>query len=169
LAADAFQIRRMTAGDLADVLAIERACFAAPWSRASFLSEIDTPGRSHPLVVQSTGGGPGTGVVGYACLWRVQDELWINNLAVHRDFRRRGLATRLLREALRFARQEGCAVALLEVRPSNAQAVRLYRSEGFEAIGRRPRYYSDNGEDALVMAARLRSPGRQGWRRTLAR
>lgn len=159
----------MTREDLPDVLAIEEDCFPVPWSRECFVSEIETAARSHPLVLRRLGTGPGPLTVGYACVWAVHDELWINNLAVHRDYRGRGLGTALLREALRAGRRLGCARALLEVRPSNQAALRLYTAEGFRVLGRRPRYYTDNQEDALVMVARLGAPGRLGLRRVWAR
>ncbi|MBI4245994.1 MAG: ribosomal protein S18-alanine N-acetyltransferase [Candidatus Rokubacteria bacterium] len=159
----------MTREDLPAVVAIEEDCFPVPWSQECFVSEIDNVGRSHPMVIRRSGSGPGPRVVGYASLWTIRDELWINNLAVHRDYRRRGLGTLLLREALRLGRRLNCSRALLEVRPSNEDAIHLYTTEGFRTIGRRPRYYTDNQEDALVMVARLAAWRRQGWKPALLR
>ncbi len=169
MAHDTFRIERMNVEDLPEVLAIEETCFPVPWSRESFVSEIDSRGRSHPLVIRRHGGGLRQRPLGYACVWAVRDEVWINNLAVHPEFRRRGLATALLREALRLGRELGCARALLEVRPSNEGAIRLYAATGFHSIGRRPRYYTDNDEDALLMEARLGAQGREGWKRSYLR
>ncbi|MEE9218653.1 MAG: ribosomal protein S18-alanine N-acetyltransferase [Acidobacteriota bacterium] len=146
----------MTCADLPEVLEIERACFGAPWSRQVFLEEVRNSGRSHPLILRQPNPQGGTRLLGYACLWCVHDELWINNLAVHRGFRRQGFGRRLLRAALDVGRHLGCSLALLEVRAGNEPAVRMYQGEGFRTIGVRPGYYTDSGENALVMAMRLR-------------
>ena len=164
MAHDEFRIDRMTREDLPEILAIERACFPVPWSRECFLSEVDNIARSHPRVIRRHGRDAGPRAVGYACLWQVHDEIWINNFAVHASYRRRGLGTRLLRETLSLARRLGCVQVLLEVRPSNEEAIRLYESEGFREIGRRRRYYTDNNEDALLMAVRFAASRRVGWR-----
>lgn len=156
-----FRIERMTQLDLPEVLEIEGACFPSPWSRQCFLAEILNRRRSHPLVARLGRTEGDRSVVGYACLWQVHDEIWINNLAVRADFRRRGLGRQLVREALRLGIELGCRQAILEVRPSNREAVHLYESEGFEEIARRPRYYSDNHEDALVMAVELKGRSQQ--------
>jgi ribosomal-protein-alanine N-acetyltransferase len=153
------RIERMTQADLSEVVEIERACFPSPWSRQCFLAEVLNRRRSHPLVARLER--PAGAVAGYACLWQVHDELWINNLAVRSDLRRRGVGRRLLREALRLGVELGCRQAILEVRPSNREAIRLYESEGFAAVARRPRYYTDNHEDALVMAAALKAPRKE--------
>jgi ribosomal-protein-alanine N-acetyltransferase len=160
------RIERMTQADLPEVLEIERACFPSPWSRQCFLAEVLNRRRSHPLVARlNEPGGGASPVAGYACLWQVHEEIWINNLAVRADLRRRGLGRRLVREALRLGRELGCRQAILEVRPSNREAIRLYQSEGFEEISRRSRYYTDNQEDALVMATGLarRAQGRRKY------
>ena len=89
---------------------------------------------------------------GYLIYWVVADEMHILNLAVHPQQRRRGLARRLLIDSMDHARQLGARVAWLEVRPSNAPALSLYHSLGFKEMGRRPRYYDDTQEDALLLA-----------------
>jgi ribosomal-protein-alanine N-acetyltransferase len=156
LAHDTYNIERMTPSDLREVLEIERACFRTPWGRRSFMAEIESPGRSFPLVLRVRSQGRRAHVLGYVCVWRVQEEMWVNNLAVHPSHRCLGLGTRLLQEALDLGRQLGCECALLEVRPSNREARRLYRREGFHTVGLRKGYYSDDLEDALVMTAHLR-------------
>lgn len=149
--AEAWQFEGMSEEDLDEVLAIERDSFLTPWTRDNFRFEI----RSNPFarndVVRKDGR-----VVAYACVWIVGDELKINNIAVHRDWRRRGLGTAVLLHLLRRARAEGCADAELEVRPSNLEARRLYERHGFRETRRRKGYYQDTREDALVMVARLR-------------
>jgi ribosomal-protein-alanine N-acetyltransferase len=96
-----------------------------------------------------------THVVGYLCLWEVADEVHITNVAVRPDARRHGIARGLLGTVLDDARTRGFKVVVLEVRPSNRQAIALYESFGFRVVGRRRGYYYDTGEDALVMEIRL--------------
>jgi ribosomal-protein-alanine N-acetyltransferase len=88
---------------------------------------------------------------GYLIFWVVLDEMHILNLAVHPDHRRRSMARRLLAEGLAQARILGAELAWLEVRPSNFAALGLYKSFGFKEVGRRPRYYDDTQEDALLL------------------
>jgi ribosomal-protein-alanine N-acetyltransferase len=142
----------MTALDLDEVLAIERASFPTPWSRDSFLFEIEENPFAWNVVLRE-----GRRVRAYACLWTVDRELKINNIAVHPRARRRGLGRRLLAGVLDRARSLGCLEAALEVRPSNASARSLYESFGFRAVGRRKGYYQDTREDAILMTMSLHS------------
>jgi ribosomal-protein-alanine N-acetyltransferase len=87
--------------------------------------------------------------------WHVADELHVLNVATCPAARRRGLATALMNRSLEYARQQQVRLILLEVRRSNRAAIRLYRKLGFTAMGVRPRYYSDNGEDAIEMVLTL--------------
>ncbi|WP_437853035.1 ribosomal protein S18-alanine N-acetyltransferase [Sorangium sp. So ce363] len=87
--------------------------------------------------------------------WHVADELHVLNVATCPAARRRGLATALMNRSLEYAQQQQVRLILLEVRRSNRAAIRLYRKLGFTAMGVRPRYYSDNGEDAIEMVLTL--------------
>lgn len=139
------RIRPMAAGDLDRVLGIEHAVFPAPWSRASFEGEL--VGRnSLPWVAEDEGE-----VVGYLISWLVADELHIGNIAVAPTAQRRGIGRRLLASCLDDAGSRGVAFATLEVRVSNDRAIRLYETFGFRPVAMRRGYYSDTGEDALVM------------------
>lgn len=143
----------MKLADLAEVLAIESASFASPWPPGAFAEELRNA-NARMIVAR----GPGGSVAAYLCLWILPGELQINNLAVAPAFRRHGLATRMLAEALRIGAGAGCVTAWLDVRPSNEAALNLYRHHGFEVVQRRRRYYGDTGEDALVMRAALKAP-----------
>ncbi|HEX6853576.1 MAG TPA: ribosomal protein S18-alanine N-acetyltransferase [Candidatus Polarisedimenticolaceae bacterium] len=143
----------MRTSDLDAVLAIERAAFPSPWAREHFLHEIRGNPNAYNPVVRASGR-----VVAYACTWIVEGTLEINNIAVEPSHRRRGHARALLARAIERAARLGCDRAILEVRPSNEGARRLYASFGFREVGRRPRYYEDNGEDAILMARVLREP-----------
>jgi ribosomal-protein-alanine N-acetyltransferase len=136
--------------DLDQVVAIEEASFASPWRRAHFEFEI----RENRWAVNRVAR-LGDRVLAYACVWEIHDELKINNIAVDPGHRGRGLGRWLLRRTLDDGRRRGCTVARLEVRPSNAAAVRLYRAHGFREVGRRKGYYQQDGEDALVMELAL--------------
>lgn len=93
--------------------------------------------------------------VGFLVSWHVADEVHVLNIATSMRLRRRGIATALMREALRYAASHHVRIILLEVRRSNRAALRLYRQLGFTAMGVRPGYYSDNGEDAIEMVLGL--------------
>jgi ribosomal-protein-alanine N-acetyltransferase len=140
----------MRRADLDEVLAIERASFSMPWSRGAFLYEMEQNRVARCVVVREDGR-----VVGYICVWEVGDELHVTNIAVHPAARRRGIARTLLGQVMEEGRQRGVRVVVLEVRPSNVEALALYESFGFRVIGRRHGYYYDTGEDALVMEAVL--------------
>jgi ribosomal-protein-alanine N-acetyltransferase len=85
-------------------------------------------------------------------LWLIVDEVHVATIAIHPDFRRQGIGTALLLHALGAASPEGARSAHLEVRASNSSAQDLYRKLGFAETARAPRYYKDNGEDAVLMA-----------------
>lgn len=140
----------MVEGDLDQVLAIERVSFVTPWTRAAFCYEIEQNKVARCITMRSA-----DRVVGYLCFWEIGHEIHITNLAVHPEWRRQGVGRRLLAFAMAEGRARGVTLAFLEVRPSNAQALKLYQSLGFQVIGRRTGYYFDTGEDALVMEARL--------------
>jgi ribosomal-protein-alanine N-acetyltransferase len=143
----------MRPADLSDVLAIERASFSMPWSRGAFLYEVEQNQVARCWVGRENGQ-----VVGYICLWEVADELHITNVAVQPEARRHGIGRSLLESVFERARAGGARMVLLEVRPSNVEALGLYESLGFRVVGRRRGYYYDTGEDALVMEATV-APG----------
>lgn len=141
-------------GDIDEIICIERDSFPTPWSEYLFRSEITSP-ISRLLVGRTTREQRGS-VVGYIVYWRVDDEIHLHNIAVRQDMRRRGIASRLLLEAIRCSRLEGARWITLEVRHSNLPAQRMYEKFGFTVRGIRPGYYTDTKEDALIMWADLR-------------
>lgn len=142
-------IRRMTLDDLAQVVAIDKASFSLPWPERSFRFEIADNSASRAWVAEEDGK-----VVGAIVAWLLVDEAHIATIATHLDFRRQGIASKLLSHALRMMMNEGALTSVLEVRESNRAAQEMYRKFGFEETGRRPRYYKDNSEDAILMTLR---------------
>jgi ribosomal-protein-alanine N-acetyltransferase len=136
----------MRVEDLEQVLEIERSAFPTPWQQEHFGFEI----RENRWAVNRVAR-LGRCVVGYTSAWTICGELKINNIAVHANFRRRGLGRWLLGRMLEDGRATGCEVARLEVRRTNAAARELYLSHGFVETGVRRGYYQREGEDAILM------------------
>jgi ribosomal-protein-alanine N-acetyltransferase len=149
-----FAIVQVTSADQIEaVLAIEEASFTNPWTREMYVAELENTGVSYCfLATDEQGRG-----VGFCSLWRVLDELHINNLAVLPPFRRLGVATALLTFVLAKGVGLGARRATLEVRRSNETARLLYERFGFTIAGVRRAYYTKPVEDALVL-----------WRENLA-
>jgi len=143
-----FRFRDLDPGDLCDVLAIEMASFPSPWSRKLFEEEIGRTFSDSVVAVEE----PGGEVVGYTICWTVGEESHLLNIAVRPDARGRGVGRALLKDCLRRAARAGSRRIFLEVRPSNQQAIRIYRREGFRFVGIREGYYTDTGEDAIVFS-----------------
>lgn len=140
----------MTSADIENVIAIERASFQFPWSTRFFLDELKVD-CARSILAEMEGR-----IVGYVLFWFLTEEVDIHNIAVHPDFRRQGIGRLLLEQVVAAARCQDRLRVTLDVRFSNAPAQNLYRSFGFITQGVRKGYYSDNGEDALVMALELR-------------
>ena len=140
----------MTTADIEKVIAIERASFQFPWSTRFFLDELQVD-CARSLLAEVEGR-----IVGYVLFWFLPEEVDIHNIAVHPDFRRHGVGRLLLEQVVAAARHQDRVRVTLDVRFSNVPAQNLYRSFGFVTRGVRKGYYSDNGEDALVMAFELR-------------
>ncbi len=140
------QIVPMLAGDLDAIAAIERASFDSPWPPDAYRSELATNRLAQYLVMRA-----GDEIVAYGGMWLMVDEAHIITFAVHPAWRRQQIGGRLLLAMLDIALDAGAREATLEVRLSNLPARRLYEKFGFRPVGLRPRYYNDNGEDALIM------------------
>lgn len=139
------QIRRMKASDLPAVIAVETASFALPWTAGMLEEELRRPLARPTVAVDEEGG-----VVGFL-IGRCYPDAWhVLDLAVEPRWRRRGIGGQLLDDFLGAARRAGVDV-LLEVRRGNLAALGLYGSRGFSVVGVRRGYYTDTGEDALVL------------------
>lgn len=152
-------IRPARPEDVDGMTALDALCFAAPWSRKSFESEVcENPLARYLVAVSEEGEDPG--LLGYAGLWAVGEEGHITNVAVHPDCRRRHLGRHLVASLISATFEEGLRDYTLEVRVGNLPAIRLYESFGFREAGIRKGYYEDNNEDAMIMWLTVGEPPR---------
>ncbi|MDX8363304.1 ribosomal protein S18-alanine N-acetyltransferase [Cytobacillus sp. IB215316] len=138
--------RLMNVEDIENVLKVEEASFATPWSKDIFLSEINNNKYAHYIVAEENGL-----VIGYCGAWIIIDEAHITNVALLPEYRGRKLGEAMLKQLVDFAKALGAKTMTLEVRVSNIIAQSLYRKLGFNDGGIRKNYYTDNQEDALIM------------------
>jgi ribosomal-protein-alanine N-acetyltransferase len=136
----------MGLADLPSVHEIERRSFSTPWPSHAYRTELETNRLAHYRVVRVD-----RRVVAYAGIWLMVDEAHITTFAVDPAWRRRHVGEALLMAMMDLAIERGAREATLEVRLTNLAARRLYEKYGFRPVGIRPRYYSDNNEDALIM------------------
>jgi ribosomal-protein-alanine N-acetyltransferase len=136
----------MTLDDVADVHRIESASFPMPWPDYAFRQEIQTNRLAHYLVARA-----GDETIGYGGMWLMVDEAHVTTFAVLPGWRRRGAGATLMLALMHVALDLNARMVTLEVRLSNQPARALYGRFGFRPVGIRPRYYSDNNEDALIM------------------
>lgn len=142
--------RKMTPEDVESVYAIEVATFPTPWTLDSFHYEMRENQFAHYIVAEDE-----SEIIGFCGMWLVIDAAQITNVAVVEKARGQGIGETLMREAIRIAREKNMDMMSLEVRVSNTPAKTLYRKLGFQDGGIRKGYYTDNGEDALVMWVNL--------------
>lgn len=145
----------MTHEHLDQVAALERTCFADPWSRNMLAEELDNAMSAYLVALDTEDGS----VVGYAGLLVVVDEGYITNVAVRPESRRGGVAGALLDVFVNFAEGNQLAFLTLEVRASNYGAIALYGSRGFRGVGRRTNYYEHPKEDAIIMTREFTDAG----------
>lgn len=128
------------------VVEIEKTSFPTPWSKMTFLHETSGNDFAYYAVALA-----GNEVVGYAGMWVILDEGHITTIAVHPARRREKIGQCLLNNLIYEAKRRGCIKMTLEARPSNFGALELYEKNGFVSFGLRPGYYTDTGEDAVIM------------------
>jgi [ribosomal protein S18]-alanine N-acetyltransferase len=119
------------------------------WSQSSYQQELERP--SSDLLGLWSMSPQEPPLLAMGCAWTILDEVHIILMAVHPNYRRQGLGSKMLLKLLEVARHRGIKYATLEVRVSNEAAIALYTKLGFTSVGKRPKYYADNGEDALVL------------------
>ena len=132
--------------DIYPMAELDKICFSIPWSQKAFEQEIMENQQALYLVAENEGQ-----IIGYAGLWGILEEGHITNVAVHPDYRCKGLGELLVSKLIEISKDKGIDKYTLEVRVSNYEAIALYRKLGFQPAGRRLNYYEDVGEDALIM------------------
>lgn len=138
-------IRKMQAADVEIVAQIEEEVFSDPWSKESFLGEVETPNHIYLVAEEDEN------ILGYCGLWEVAGEGQITNVCVAPEHRGKAVATQMLEELLAHAKEMSVEATTLEVRISNEPARRLYEKLGFEEAGIRKGFYSHPKEDAVIM------------------
>ena len=139
------EYRAMCETDVCQIAEIEKMCFHDPWSQVSIASELENP-LSYWLVAVDHGQ-----VAGYVGSQTVLDGSDMMNIAVRPSFRRQGIAGNLIEKLIAGVKEKGAICLALEVRASNTPAIDLYKKFGFQQVGRRPNYYRNPREDALIM------------------
>jgi ribosomal-protein-alanine N-acetyltransferase len=140
----------MNVSHVPQVAALEKLCFADPWSEKSVASELHNDLALWLVAVE------GETVLGYVGSQTVCGETDMMNVAVHPDHRRRGIAADLIEQLIRQLKNRGSCSLTLEVRASNAAAIALYRRNGFSEVGRRKAFYSKPTEDALILTVNVK-------------
>ncbi len=143
------EIRGMRKGDTKNLAQLDKVCFAVPWSEQAFSDEAENELATYLVACD------GDKVIGYVGYWKVIDEGHITNVAVLPEYRRRGIASRLLEGIIKQAFEGGLCLLTLEVRKSNMAAQKLYEGFGFEALGERKDYYKKPTENAVIMTLML--------------
>lgn len=139
-------IKPMEERHISAIARLEQACFAHPWSEQALRDELENEQAVFFVAEDETGR-----LMGYTGMHVVLGECYMDNLAVDPSFRHKGVGRALLQALIDWAYEHEGVFLTLEVRPSNEIARHLYTAMGFQEVGRRPRYYTDPTEDALLM------------------
>ena len=137
----------MDSSHINDVYELSKSCFSVPWSLDSISYEIENPLAKYVIAENLST----KEVLGFAGAWIVAGEGDITNIAVNPSYRKQGIASRLLEKLFEVCKENNCTEITLEVRTSNIAAQNLYKKFNFKEEGIRKKYYSDNGEDAIIM------------------
>ena len=138
-----FTITAMQSEHIAAIAKLETECFSSPWSEAALTEELSNP-DSHFLVAECDG------IAGYIGVQEICGEAYITNVAVLESHRKKGIGRALIKAAADSAKSRNCEFITLEVRVSNAPAIALYESEGFELLGTRKNFYTSPTEDGAI-------------------
>lgn len=124
---------------------LENECFTVPWSKELFKNDLKNSNAFYILAIANDK------VVAYGGMYSVLDEADITNIAVHPLYRKQGIASTILTKMFEYCINKNISKIMLEVRESNVNALNLYKNNGFKIVGERKKYYSDNGETAILM------------------
>ncbi len=140
----------MRKSDIGEILVIEKESFLTPWSRIVFENEIQAD-YAYPFILTQS---DSPNILGYLCCWMIMEKCHILNLSIHYSHQRKGLASRLIQFLFEYGPPKGVKHYYLEVRESNKKAISLYNKNNFKISGILKNYYTDTGEDALIMERR---------------
>lgn len=138
-------VRLMTEDDIDDVVEISSLSFSHSWNRSSYEQELQNSLAKYFVAEIDNR------VIGFVGTWLIVDESHITNVAVHPEFRKQGIASKLIESMISYCKEHGCIAYTLEVRAGNTPAISLYEKHGFKQDGIRKSYYQDNNEDAILM------------------
>ena len=144
-----YSVREASKADIPKLIELEKLCFSDPWTANLFEDEMDNPLVTYHLYFH------GDKLIGYIGFLVVVDECQINNVAVHPDYRRKGMGKEMVGNVIRQTEEEGIKFWLLEVRANNEAAIMLYEGFGFVNVGLRRNYYGE-GEDAILMTREIK-------------
>ncbi len=139
------EIKYMAAEHIDGIMEIEKDSFAIPWTRKSVEDELKNKLAIYIVALEDSK------VIGYGGMWHVVTEGHITNVAVHRDYRQKGVGDAIIKNMIEIAKKKEMIGLTLEVRKSNRAALGLYIKNGFKLDGIRKEYYEDNKEDAYIM------------------
>ena len=139
-------IREMLEKDIDDIVEIEKEAFTTPWSKEAFTTEINENNLAYYVVAEVDGK-----AVAYGGIWLIINEGHITNIAVKEEYKGNGLGNKIVEGLIYHCVKLGIDNMTLEVRRSNEVAISLYEKYGFVDCGIRPNYYTDDGEDAIIM------------------
>jgi len=149
-----WRVRAATATDLPAIIALEVEGFGRPWTEAMYVEELARGSSWLDLAISESGE-----VVAFVCAWRILDACHLLRIATRRSLQNSGIARTLVRHLIASARVGSCSRIELEVASRNTSALALYRGLDFEVVGRRPGYYKEPVDDAILMNLQL-SPDR---------
>lgn len=163
------ELKPLTKSQVSEIVALDRICMGGLWMAEAYLREIDSPRSSLiALSISDRNLEPSQfRIIGMACLWAIVDEAHLTLLAVHPDYRGRGLGELLLISLLQDAIARKLEWATLEVNVNNSTALNLYHKYGFQVVGTRKGYYQPAGDDAAILW--LKGLQQQEFRSSLAR
>lgn len=147
-----FKISTMALEDINEVALIEKESYIVPWTSEAFIRELNLT-ISRSIVAKVAADFNRIVVAGYIIFWVIDDEAELQKITIQSNFRRQGLASVLIKEMFNLLKAEKCRYCVLEVGSSNESAIRLYHKFGFSIKSIRRQYYSETGEDALIMEA----------------
>lgn len=148
---DNFQVYFAKKEDLETIYLIERESIKTFWTKKSIECEFSNPNYTYFVLKDKLE----NKVIGYIGFWKILDEIEIGNIAIDDEYRGQSLGYLLIEEVFDFAKKNKVKNIFLEVREGNKRAIKFYKNNGFLFLRKRKAYYSDNGEDALVMIRSL--------------